>query len=68
MTEVRRSTFQSLAAAVGDGNDESVTWSFDFTGDPDYLTFSGPLLSVLLTLDLSQDARMPSMTHSCIGQ
>jgi hypothetical protein len=45
----------SIATQVGDGIDETVTWTFDFTGDPDYASFpsGGPLTSALLTLTLT---------------
>jgi hypothetical protein len=45
----------AIATAVGDGNDETVTWTFDFTADPDYPFFPalGPLTSALLTMTLT---------------
>jgi hypothetical protein len=43
----------AIAFAVGDGNDETVNWTFDFTADPGYATFSGPLASAVLTLTLT---------------
>jgi hypothetical protein len=43
------------ATPVGDGNDETVTWTFDFTTDPDFPSFPalGPLTSALLTMTLT---------------
>ena len=37
---------------IGDGSNEGVEWSFNFTGDPGYPTFLGPLASAHLTLTL----------------
>jgi hypothetical protein len=44
----------AIAALVGDGVDEQTTWTFDFTGDPDFSSFSTslPLASAPLTLTL----------------
>jgi hypothetical protein len=41
----------NLAPTTGDGNDEQITWFFDFTPDPNY-PLSGPLVSAKLTLTL----------------
>ncbi|MHC4617828.1 MAG: CARDB domain-containing protein [Planctomycetota bacterium] len=43
-----------LAPIVGDGSDETTTWQFGFTGDPNYPAFSTswPLISAMLTLTL----------------
>ena len=43
---------------VGDGVDEGTTWTFDFTADPNFSTFSTsvPLDSALLTLTLTPRA------------
>ncbi len=44
----------SIATLIGDGADESTTWTFDFTTDPDFtsLTHSTLLASAQLTLTL----------------
>jgi hypothetical protein len=46
-------TGNAIAFNVGDGNDESVNWTFDFTADPDLPAFGGPLTSAVLTLTLT---------------
>lgn len=52
---IERQSSVGHAAFLGDGEDEITTWSFDFTSDPSFLSFSTaqPLSSALLTLTLT---------------
>jgi hypothetical protein len=47
-------TYQQAIApgTVGDGEDDGITWSFNFTGDPGYSAFAGPIVQANFALTL----------------
>jgi hypothetical protein len=52
----------------GDGTDDGVFWSFNFTGDPDYAAFSGPILQANFTITLiPRDSLVSSDAFTIIG-